>query len=133
MKINLFFSVFILGFASFAYGQQTKEISTIDFVQIVDGNEDEAIFYYQNNWKILREMAVKKKYIKSFQILKTEASEETPFHLILITTYANKKKYAKREENFAKVIKEKGDLELLNDKKPNEFRKTLFRKESAEY
>ena len=133
MKIKLIILVLSLGLASFAYGQQGEEISTIDFVQILDGNDEEAVFYYQKNWKVLREMALKKKYIKSFQLLKTEASEEAPFQIMLITNYANAKQYSKREKYFAKIIKAKGELDLLNDKKPAEFRKVVFGKEAFGY
>jgi len=125
---------FLLALGAFScFGQSNKLVSTIDFVQVQNGNTEEAIFYYQNNWLILREMAVKEKYIHSYQFLEVPASEEAPFHLILITTYKNQKQYKKREDRFAKLIKEKGSLSLLNDKKPNDFRKVLFNKEGVKH
>ncbi|WP_375558866.1 hypothetical protein ACE193_14120 [Bernardetia sp. OM2101] len=110
--------------------KNTKKLSTIDFVQIVNNNKEEAIFYYQKNWKVLREMALEKEYINSFELFLMDSSEDTPFEIMLITTYTNKIQYQKREEHFAEIMKLKGGLELLNDKKPNEFRKTLFSKDS---
>ena len=84
-KMNI---TFILLFAAWvSYGQQAQPISTIDFVQIVDGNEEEALYYYENNWKILREIALKRNYIASFQLRETTPSPEAPFHLMLVTTY----------------------------------------------
>ncbi|TGV01581.1 hypothetical protein [Flavivirga rizhaonensis] len=112
-----------------SYGQQNDKISTIDFVQILNDNTEETVYYYQNNWKVLRNMAIDKKYIHSFQILETQANKDAPFHLMLITTYLNEEQYKLREDHFSELIKEKGKLELLNDKKPGEFRKTLFSKE----
>ena len=35
-----------------------------------------------------------------------------------MTTYANKEQFEKREEHFQELIKEKGGLELMNEKKP---------------
>lgn len=49
--------------------------------------------------------------------------------MILVTTYADREQFEKREEHFQELIKEKGELELLNEKKPSEFRRTLFSKD----
>ncbi|AUP77188.1 hypothetical protein [Flavivirga eckloniae] len=129
MKIVLFFIV--LASSVVSYGQHDHKISTIDFVQILNDNKKEAIYYYQNNWKVLRNMAIEKKYIESFQILETSANEAAPFHLMLITTYLNEEQYKLREDHFSELIKEKGKLKLLNDKKPGAFRKVLYSKERS--
>lgn len=127
MKITLL--LIVLSISAVNYAQPDHRLSTIDFVQFLNDNEQEAIFYYQHNWKILRDMALEKGYIKSYQLLQTPVSKEEPFHLILITTYPNQEQHDLKEAHFSELIKEKGALELMNDKKPNEFRKTLFRKE----
>nr|WP_298995301.1 hypothetical protein [uncultured Allomuricauda sp.] len=103
----------------------------MDFVQILNENREETLYYFQNNWKVLREMAVKRGYIHSFDVLETPFSEDAPFELILITTYKNEEQYGAREEHFRELIDEKGELDLMNDKKPGEFRKTLFNKENV--
>ncbi len=108
-----------------------SRISTIDFVEIVNDNSDEAIYYYQNNWKILRQKAQQKNYILSYQLLKTPKTSDSSLEIILITTYENKDQYDKREDNFAELIKNSGGLKLLNQKKPNEFRKVVFSKEQV--
>ena len=117
----------------FSFAQKSERISTVDFVQIVNENSEEALFYYQHNWKVLREMALEKNYISSYEIMETSYSEEAPFHFMLITTYKNKLQYEAREKHFQELIKIKGKLELLNAKKPTEFRKTLYRKENVTY
>lgn len=127
MKYKL--ALFIFSFGCICYAQKSSNISTMDFVQILNDNRKETLFYYENNWKVLRDMAIQKGYIKSFQILETEAGKNQPFHLILITTYTNKEQYEKRENRFTELIEAKGGLELLNDKKPNDFRKIVFSKE----
>jgi hypothetical protein len=126
LLIALFFSVMQLSFA-----QENERISTVDFVQIVANNREEALFYYEYNWKALRAIALKKNYIVSYEIMETQCSEDAPFHLMLITTYANKAQYDQREKHFQELIKEKGKLLLLNDKQPREFRKNLFHKENV--
>lgn len=129
---TLFVFLFLVSM-QFSFAQKDKRISTIDFVQIVDGNRAEALFYYEHNWKILRLLAMKQKYISSFEIMETSYSEEAPFQLMLITTYANKEQYEQREEHFQELIKQKGKLELLNDKKPPQFRKNIFHKENVQH
>lgn len=107
---------------------QNQKVSTIDFVQIVDDNREEAIFYYENNWLKLRQAAIEREFIVSYEFISVDASPEAPFDLILMTTYPNLKAFEKAEENFSILIKERGELKLLNDKKPGEFRKILFSK-----
>lgn len=109
-----------------AQADSSKTITSIDFVQVIDNQFEETEYYYRNNWKVLREMAVERGYIHSFQVLQGEATEEAPFHLLLITTYADKEQYDKREEHFRALIEERGKLKLLNELKPADFRKTLF-------
>jgi hypothetical protein len=134
MKFNasktLLIVLFLIGF-QFVFAQQDERISTVDFVQIVDGNRAEAMFYYEHNWKVLRKMALEKQYIASYEIMETPYSEEAPFHLMLITTYSNQAQYELREAHFQELIKAKGKLELLNDKKPPAFRKNLYHKENV--
>lgn len=114
-----------------AFAQKTDQLSTIDFVEVLNDHHEETHFYYQQNWKVLREMAVERGYIASFQVLETEPSKEAPFHLMLITTYANRKQYEQREVHFQELIEEKGELKLLNELRPADFRKTLFSKEAV--
>ena len=122
--------VFLMIVSVNAYSQKNTKISTIDFVQVLNKNKKEVLYYYKNNWEILRKMAVKKDYIHSFQLLKTIPTKEAPFSYILITTYKNKAQFDKREPHFQELIKAKGKLKLLNDKKPGEFRKVLFGKDT---
>lgn len=110
----------------FSYAQNDEKISSMDFVQIQNDNTEEAMHYYENNWKALRIKALEKNYIESYQILKNEYSEEAPFHIILITTYKNKIQFEAREIHFRELIEAHGELNLLNHIEPGAFRKTLF-------
>mgnify|MGYP001827120757 FL=1 len=128
-----FFLFMILAVSSISFGQVDDRISTIEFVEVLNNNKQEALYYFQNNWKVLRDKALKKNYIHSYQLLETPASDEAPFQIILITTYQNNTQYNLREDHFQELIKESGGLKLLNDKKPGEFRKSLFSKDMVKH
>ncbi|MBO6525218.1 MAG: hypothetical protein JJ971_15420 [Balneolaceae bacterium] len=130
MKTTVLTILFLSIIGSTQYHKDTR-ITTMDFVQILNDNREEVDYYYENNWKLLRDKAIKKGYIESYQLLETSYSEDAPFHLILITTYPNKERYDKREENFAVLIEEKGPRRLLNNKQPSEFRKIVFSKDKV--
>ena len=98
----------------------------MDFVKVLNDNRQETLYYYQNNWKIHRERAVKKGYIHSFRLLESTDGDEPDFDFILITTYQSQEQYDKREDNFGELIESHGDLRLLNDKEPGQFRKIVF-------
>ena len=131
MKLGSFIIICLLCLNS--YDQSNEKITTIETVKILNNNEAEAIYYFQNNWKVLRRMAKEKGYIDSFQLLQTDYSDETPFHLVLVTTYTNLSQFEKREENFGELIALKGGLKLLNDKQPAEFRKSVFAVKQAKH
>lgn len=119
MRICMFFAL-LLPISALA------EIVTIDFVKVVDGNDEEAVYYYENNWKRHRIEAEKRRYISSFKLL-VKRSEDGQTDILLITGYASDSDYEKREENFQEVMSETGKdgLRLMNDKKPGEFRKVV--------
>ena len=126
LKLSLVISFMLLCAIPSMNAQNSEQISSMDFVQIQNNNTAEAMHYYEHNWKVLRKQALEKNYIASYQLLQSEYSEATPFHLILITTYKDKAQFDKREDHFRELIEALGDLNLMNDKKPSEFRKTVF-------
>ena len=131
MKFNSFFIALL--FCVIGFCQSNNKITTIETVEILNNNSEEAIYYFENNWKVLRTMAVDKGYIDSFQLLQASYTNETPFHFILITTYTSKAQYEKRENHFGELIKAKGGLKLLNEKKPADFRKSVFSVDAARH
>lgn len=140
MKFASTFLYLLLSVTAYAqsFNQQSQidlnnRISTIDFVEILNDNIDEALYYYNNNWKELRNKAIDKDYILSYQLLQTPLTDNNKIQLLLITTYATKEQYDKREEHFQELIKNSGGLKLLNDKKPDEFRKVAFFKEPVKH
>ena len=123
-----------MGLVFFTYGQSSGEkISTMDFVQILGDQREETIYYYENNWKVHRENALKKGYIDSYQLLEVPKGEDLAFEIILITTYTNLEQYEQREDNFGTLIEAHGGRRLLNEKQPTQFRNILFSRDNVRY
>lgn len=111
-----------------AAAQKSKEVILMDFVKITEGKKAEAMFYYENNWKVYRDEAIKKKIIKAYELVETRPDSLNNFDLILITVYADSLQHSKSEENFAPLLKQlrpNGPV-LLNSLKPGDFRKNVF-------
>lgn len=111
-----------------ATAQKSGEVILMDFVKITEGRKAEAMFFYENNWKVYREAALKQKIIKAYELLETRPDTLNNFDLVLITIYEDTAQYAKSEANFAPILKQlrpQGPV-LLNDFKPNDFRKNIF-------
>jgi thiol-disulfide isomerase/thioredoxin len=105
-----------------------QTVALLDFVKIKDGKRAEAVYYYENNWKLYREAALKKGFIISYEIVEIEAAANSQFDLILITRYADKRQYEESEKNFEPILKElrPNGPALLNDLKPADFRVNVF-------
>ena len=131
--VFLSMNIYSQGFTKESSLNLNERISTVDFVEILNEHIEETLYYYQNNWKVLRQQAQAKNYILSFQLLQTPVTEDNAIQLILMTTYADKEQYDRREENFEELIDAQGELKLLNDKKPHEFRKIVFGKEPVKH
>ncbi len=117
--------IFFAFMAQIQFAHAEGGLSTIDLVEILDGKEAEAVYFYKNNWKVLREIAVDKGYIDSFQLLKLDENSDQGYHLMLVTNYESEQQYNNREEYFQEIIEENGQPKLLNEKRPNEFRRTV--------
>ncbi|WP_250434362.1 hypothetical protein [Hanstruepera flava] len=116
---------FALGLSMTGFAQNDTKLSSVDFVAVLNNNHAETLYYYENNWKALREAALTNGYIASYQLLEIEPSEVTPYTFILITTYANATQYENREAHFEALIKASGGLKLLNAKQPKDFRQVV--------
>lgn len=99
------------------------EVVTVDFVKVLNGNDKEAVFYYENNWKQHRIRAAKKGFISSYKLL-VKTSDDGQTDILLITGYASRSQYDDREKNFAVVMRDarKDGPVMMNDKLPGTFR-----------
>jgi hypothetical protein len=113
--------------AAAAPAQEVKGYSVIDFVRIKDSHTQEVLYFYENNWKLYRDIALQKGYIRSYQLVRTQPSPTTAYHLLLITEYSDSAQYAVHEERFNAIIKEvrPNGPKLLNHLKPAEFRENV--------
>jgi hypothetical protein len=110
--------------------QNHLPVSQIDFVTIKDARKAEALYFYENNWKVYREMALKKGYIRSYNLLTTNADSPADFDIMLVTEYTDSTQYKGSETHFQQIIKElrPGGPKLLNELKPADFRINLYSK-----
>ncbi len=110
------------------FSQQNPQVTVLDFVQIKAGHRAEALFYYENNWKLYRDTALVRGYISAYQLLETTPDSVGNFDLVLVTTYPDSATHARSEENFRPIL---GDLRpggplRLNGLKPADFRHNVF-------
>ncbi len=99
-----------------------------DFVKIKEGRRDEAIFFYENNWKIYREEAKRRGVIDSYEFIDARSEKSPHFDLILITRYRGEGQYKNSEKNFEPILKQfrpNGPV-LKNALKPADFRESVF-------
>jgi hypothetical protein len=124
--------VSLILFMNVSFGQSQTTITTIDFVKMKNNNRQEALFFYENNWKIFRDIALEKGYITSYKLLTTSSDTTANFDLILVTEYADSLQFKLSEERFQQIIKASrpDGLKLLNELKPNDFRQNLFFKQA---
>lgn len=130
MKNILIITLLLL--TNILFGQSQQTITVIDFVKIKNDKRQEAIFFYENNWKVYRDIALKKGVIKSYKLLTTSADTTANFDLMLITEYADSAQFKLSEERFQKIINTiapKGP-KLLNELKPKDFRTNVFLKKT---
>ena len=101
---------------------------TMDFVKIKEGRRDETMFFYEKNWKLYRENALKRGIIHSYELLESVPVTTAPFDLILMTRYKSEEQHKSSEKNFEPILKElrPNGPELKNALKPDEFRQRVF-------
>ena len=126
------FTAFCLIITSLHANSQST-VSTIDFVKVKEKRMKEAIFFYENNWKVYRDIALQKGFIKSYRLLKAVPDSLNNFDLMLITEYKDSVQLKLNEERFQQIIRETrpNGPKLLNELKPNDFRQNLFFRQSV--
>jgi hypothetical protein len=129
MKNIIFLSLLLISAVS--YGQ-VHSISVADFVKIKNDKKKEALYFYENNWKVYRDSALKHKYIASYKLFTAKPDSVADFDIILITEYADSTQLKYSEDRFQKIIKQlrPNGPKLLNEFKPNDFRQNVFSKQA---
>lgn len=124
---KIFLTIFCVLYFSLS-GNAQKTISTIDFIKIKNNKRQEAIYFYENNWKVYRDIALKRGFIKSYKFLAASPDTSLNFDFILITEYNDSLQMNLSEERFQQIIKDTrpGGPELLNEIKPKDFRENVM-------
>jgi hypothetical protein len=122
-----FLSVILCFLMLSCFAQNNASVTLIDFVKIKNGLTKEAMFYYENNWKMHRDTMLAKGFIKSYKLM-VSTSDTTKFDLMLTTEYADSTQFKESEPRWSLVIKTNrpNGTALLNDKKPNDFREFVY-------
>ncbi|MEJ0031607.1 MAG: hypothetical protein WDO15_15070 [Bacteroidota bacterium] len=84
----------------------TAQVTTVDVVKVKGEYEKEAVYFYDNNWKVFREKALERKYISGFELVKSKPDTTGVLTIVLITRYPSEGLYAEAEKNFGVVMKE---------------------------
>jgi hypothetical protein len=124
--VALLYCIFFIQLSAAA--QKNSTVTLMDFVKIKEGKTAEALFFYENNWKPYRDLALKKKIIHSYEMVKARPDSLNNFDLILITVYKDSLQFVKSEENFRSIlatVRPNGPV-LLNEVKPADFRQNVF-------
>lgn len=107
------------------YAQRTPYVA-LEIVKVKDGLWQEALFFFENNWKVYRKNAIKQGIISSYQLLINKA-DSVSNNIILITQYPDSLAYANSVENFQPIlekIRPNGPVHL-NEKQRKDFIETV--------
>ena len=118
--VKLLIAILVLPAISFA---QQRAVVSMDLVRVKNGHYTEAVYFFENNWKIFRDSALAKGYISSYQLLKNKRDTVGGVDIILITEYSSEEAYNQRESRFQPLIKSirPAGLLLINDLKREDF------------
>lgn len=105
---------------------QKEAYVIMDIVKIKDNHWNEALYFFENNWKAYREVALKQGIISAYQMLVNKA-DSVSHHIILLTQYPDSLSYRKSEENFRPILKKlrPDGPAYLNEKRRNDFVQTI--------
>ena len=92
-------------FALFAQQAYAQTVSSVDIVKVDARYQKEAEFFYAENWQAFRKIALEKKLISNYEMMKSTADSTGHYILILITQYPDSLHYQNRERNFEPIMK----------------------------
>jgi hypothetical protein len=106
---------------------QKNAYVALDIIHVKNSLWNEALYFFENNWKVYRQEAIKQGIISSYQLLVNKA-DSVSNNIILITQYPDSLSYQKSEENFRPIMKKirsTGPI-YLNEKRRNDIIETVF-------
>jgi hypothetical protein len=85
--------------------KQNETIVSLDAFSCRRDLERECMYFYEQNWKLYRDEALRLGHISGYELQRSEPDSTGTFDVILITRYANAAKYEAREENFRPLMR----------------------------
>lgn len=104
-----------------------QPVSVWETVEVKAGYKTEALYFYEHNWKLYRDIAQKKGVITAYRLEQSLSDSTQQLTLFLITEYRDSLSYKQSEDNFRDILKTArpdGPL-LLNQVQPAVFRRSL--------
>lgn len=117
--------LFLLLLISLQCAGQT--VSVWETVEVKAGYKAEALYFYEHNWKLYRDIALKKGVITAYRLDQSLPDSTQQLTFFLITEYRDSLSYKQSEDNFRDILKAArpdGPL-LMNQVQPALFRKSL--------
>lgn len=104
--------------------QNNDSVWTVDTVKTNEGQQANYLQFIEQNWAKARQMIKEKGKIKSYRVLSVKPDKSQQWDVLLITEYANREAFEKREEIFAEVFKTQKTI-LINGKSGREMSKLI--------
>ncbi len=86
-----------------SWGQKTA-IRVYDILEVKNEFEKEALYFYEQNWKLFRDMALSKGFITEFSLERAPKSDSS-FTIILSTGFSGKEQFENVEQHFEPIMK----------------------------
>ena len=96
-----------------AQADATASYWTADYMRTKPGQQDRYIRSLDANWAHFRRIVLEQGGIRSFRVLITTPTPETPWDVVLLTEYPDSATYERAEEIFRPVMR--GHQEVLID------------------
>jgi hypothetical protein len=121
MKRIIILFLFITAFCLSALAQNNS-VWTVDAIKTNEGEQANYLKFIEQNWATARQKLKAKGYIKSYRVFSVKPDKSQPWDVMLLTEYANREAFEKREAIFAEVFKTQS-LVRVNGKTAGEMGK----------
>lgn len=115
--------LFFFGAVSVA-AQSNASVWTVDAIKTNDGEQANYLQFVEQNWAKSRQILKEKGFIKSFRVFSVKPDKSLAWDVMLLTEYANRAAFEKREDIFAEVFKTRPTV-LIGGKSGREMSKII--------
>jgi hypothetical protein len=104
--------------------QSGTSVWTVDAIKTNEGEQANALQFFEQNWARARQTLKEKGFIRSYRVLTVKPDKSLTWDVMLITEYADRDAFDKREEIFAEVFKVQKTI-LINGKSGRDMSKII--------